>query len=241
MTIRQPELEDVIEQLIEQRVAQIHVSLPGRVESFNPDDNTVDVKPLIQRPLILQDGTDLAEALPVITAVPVRYPRGAGDQFALVWPLAQGDFVQLIFCERSIDLWLSGDGSDTDPVDLRKHDLSDAVAVPGLTPISQATPVEPDRVEMRFGATSIGVGDGVIDLGEKDAGDQAVLESKLQAELGKIQAQIDSIGIDLTSLAAHTHVSAAPGSPTGPPTPPPAGGQSYSPAATNSALVNISE
>ena len=44
-------------------------------------------------------------------------------------PIKSGDYVMLVFGERSIDKVLLS-GSEVDPDDLRKHSLNDAIAIP---------------------------------------------------------------------------------------------------------------
>ena len=44
----------------------------------------------------------------------------------------------LIFGERSLDQYMSSTNQVVDPLDLRMHDLSDAVAIPGCSPVVRA-------------------------------------------------------------------------------------------------------
>lgn len=139
---RIPTLTDVLRAAMDQRLADVHTALPGRIESYNADEQKADIKPLLKRPLVDENGDDIpSEILPIIPNVPIRFPRGGGGGsggFFISWPLVRGDFVELHFHERSIDQWKSSQGQDTDPVDLRMHDLSDAVACPGLYPFSKS-------------------------------------------------------------------------------------------------------
>lgn len=140
---RSPQLVEVLKAAIGQRLVDLHVSMPGRVEKYNLAEQKADIKPLLKRPLLTEDGTELeAESLPVLPDVPIVFPRGGGGgtgEFFISWPLAAGDLVHLVFCERSMDIWLSSkDGAEADPVDFRMHDLSDAVAYPGLYPFKKA-------------------------------------------------------------------------------------------------------
>ncbi|TQE99505.1 MAG: phage baseplate protein [Spiribacter salinus] len=105
--------------------SQLRVALPAQVESYDPGTQRASVKPLINRNYA--DGA-VAE-MPVIAGVPVVWPRGSGA--SLTMPLNRGDGVLLVFSDRSMDEWLGSGGAAT-PSDRRKHDLSDAIAVPGL-------------------------------------------------------------------------------------------------------------
>jgi hypothetical protein len=87
------------------------------------------VKPQLQEIQEAEDGTDRITALPVINGVPVVCLSGGG--FGLEFPVTVGDTCLLIFSDRSIDKW-AATGGDVDPEDLRRHHLSDAIAIVGL-------------------------------------------------------------------------------------------------------------
>lgn len=132
---RSPELVEVLRAAVEAGLQDLHTALPAKVEKYDAAKQKVDVKPLLKRNVQLDDGTELLEELPVITNVPVVFPRSTG--FKLTFPIAAGDHVLLVFIERSIDQFMEK-GDDTDPVDFRTHHLADAVAIPGFYP----TPVK---------------------------------------------------------------------------------------------------
>ena len=122
-----PSLPQVIQQGIEQALANVHTTMPGKVVAYNTAESTVDVQPHFKRKYV---GFD-AQTLPVIPRVPIAWPR-----FGNAWiriPIKVGDYVQLQFAERSLDRWMSR-GEPTDPEFPAKHALADAIAVPGLHP-----------------------------------------------------------------------------------------------------------
>lgn len=234
-TQRTPELEDVIRLALENFQASFHVALPGRIESYDESTQTANVKPLLKNSFIDADGVDVVEELPVINSVPVQFMRGGG--FFLSFPIVKGDHVLLVFNERSIDKFQTGSGDDTDPVDTRMHNLSDAVAIPGFYPDSKALgdAHQSNTVLGKDGSTQIHVADGKIELGAEASVDKASLDSKIQIELTRIASELAAL---TTHAATHVHpgVTAGPAS-TGvavpvPPTP-------GSPAATASTLVTI--
>lgn len=239
MTIqRTPELEDVLRLALANFQSSLHVSLPGRIESYDAATQTANVKPLLKNTFTDDDdGSNVVEVLPVISAVPVVFPRGGG--FMITFPLVKGDHCHLVFNERSIDKFQTGGGEDTDPVDTRMHNLSDAVAYVGFYPDSKALP-DADSNNMvigKSGSTQIHVADGKIELGEKASADKVSLDSKIQIELARIASELSALTI---FIAAHGHSGVTTGAGvSGPPvTPPPTPG---SPAATASALVTIKE
>lgn len=133
-----PRLIEVLRQSTQQAVSNIHTSMPGRIETYDAATQTASVKPLSVSTSIDVDGNITAEEYPVLVSVPVIFPRAGG--YYTTYPVAVGDFVLLLFCERSIDEYVSGPGEATEPWDVRMHDLSDAVAIPGFYPAQLAIP-----------------------------------------------------------------------------------------------------
>ena len=126
-TSRTPDMAELIRLAVSQAQGNIHTGLPGRIESYDVGEQKADIKPLLRRPLIASDGTELAaESLPILMDVPIHFARGGGG--FLSFPLAKGDLVHLFFVERSMDQWLDKNGEETTPADFRMHSLADAVA-----------------------------------------------------------------------------------------------------------------
>lgn len=134
MNSRTPTIVEVLDLHIKYKLAGVHCALPGRIETYDVTTQKADVKPLIFRKQIGANDSEITDELPVITGVPIVFPRGGG--FFLSFPLAPGDHVLLVFQDFSIDKWVTGSGGETDPIDTRTHHLSDAVAIPGLYPFS---------------------------------------------------------------------------------------------------------
>lgn len=130
-----PSEAEILRRFIEFRLADLHTATPGRIVAFDAAANTATVQPLLQRVYVDASGTETVSSAPLLKAVPVWFPRGGG--FRMTWDLAEGDVVLLVFCERSIDTWATS-GGEVDPKPRRKHDWSDAVAVPGLAPTEAA-------------------------------------------------------------------------------------------------------
>lgn len=132
-----PTLPKILELAINKRLLDLHVSMPASIESY--DGRKANVRPLLKRQL--RDGTDFE--FPIITNVPVIMPEASDSGMHL--PLAKGDTGTLLFCERSMDIWLV-QGGCINPKDFRKHDLSDAQFIPGLKPFNAGTVYDPDRL-----------------------------------------------------------------------------------------------
>jgi hypothetical protein len=118
-------LNDFIQQAIDSRLLDVHTSMIAQVEVYDAQTRKASVKPQLSRRL--RDDRELE--LPVINDVPVIWPGTSNSILSM--PLTKGDTVLIVFIERSIDEWLSL-GVLNSPEDKRRHDLSDAVAIPGL-------------------------------------------------------------------------------------------------------------
>lgn len=123
------QIVQLISNLVERKVLDLHTAIPGIVESFDPDKMCADVQIAIKRQFV--DGS--TEAVAVLPCVPVAMP--GGSSFANYHPLEKGDIVQLIFNERALDNFKLGDGGILDPSESpRFHNYMDAVAIPSLAP-----------------------------------------------------------------------------------------------------------
>ena len=141
-----PTLEKLIQNAIRAELLDLHTMLPARVEQYDSATQKASISPLLKKKYI--DGNVVQ--MPVINDVPVQWPSGGGAFIHM--PLEVGDVGMAIFSERSMDKWLSGDGGFVLPDDIRHHDISDAVFIPGVRTFSQAFGVpNPERATIKNG------------------------------------------------------------------------------------------
>lgn len=114
-------------------MSALRVSMPGIVQSFDPDTVTAVVQPAIKGYEPDSNGGNQSTTLPLLVDVPVVFPRGGGC--TLTFPVKAGDECLVVFADRCIDFWWQNGGVQ-EPVDDRVHDLSDAFCIVG--PQSQA-------------------------------------------------------------------------------------------------------
>ena len=119
--------------------AEVYTALPGRVEAYDQAEQKASVQPLLRRAYVNDEDVRVVETLPVIHGVPVMF-QSAGE-CSMSFPVRKGTSVLLLFAHGSLDRWLSKGGL-VDPEDDRKHDLNDAVAIPGLRPFSDPIPAD---------------------------------------------------------------------------------------------------
>ena len=162
-------LEGHLERFWDNRAEELHTALPGRVVRYESAHQTVDVEPTVRRSIPATDGSRVREPMPTIRAVPVAWPRAGG--FFVHMPIAAGDFVLLVCCERDLARWrVTGELSD--PIDRRSHHLSHAVAIPGLYPRTREladTPSDALVIGHEGGATIRIRDDGEIHVGSAAA------------------------------------------------------------------------
>lgn len=194
---RTPSLAEVIRLAIDNRLADVHVALPASVERYNPTLQLIDAKPLLRQMVEGEDGAEVSLSLPVVTNVPVIFPGASG--FRLTFPLAKGDVVLLVVSERSLDRWKTV-GGEVNPVDLRTHHISDAVAIPGLHPntkpwtgaaITHAT-IGKDggpQVELKSNEIVLGGGSAKVHREGDDVDPTSAMQTWMSQVAGYINAQ----------------------------------------------------
>lgn len=129
-------LSELIRQVINFELTEMHVCMPGKIESYNAGDNTATVKPTLSRRF--RGATEPIE-YPVIAKVPIVQPRTAKAR--INFPIEKGDLCLLIFADRNIENWLQSRGNEPKEVnDLRRHNLSDAFAILGGYPLELPAP-----------------------------------------------------------------------------------------------------
>lgn len=179
-----PTLADTLRRAVEHHLEGVHTSMPGVVVSYDHATQTATIRPTVRQ--LYHDpaaGQLVSQAYPDLPHVPILFPAAAAA--ALTFELAAGDPVILLFGEASTDEWRNGAAEDNTPVDPRRFDLSDAVAIPGGRPVGST--------DYAAGATVLRAND--IRLGSSAASDFVALSSRVLAELQSIFSQ----------LVAHTH------------------------------------
>jgi hypothetical protein len=125
-----PTLAAVILAAMEARLQSFWTALPAQVVAYDPASQLCSAQPVSRQGFKNESGKRQTATLPVVTDVPVAWPRGGG--FRLTFPLAPGDFVLLVFSSLAFDTWLLQGGANLDPGDDRRNTLSDAVAIAGI-------------------------------------------------------------------------------------------------------------
>ncbi len=218
-------LADNIKRGIDSRLKELHTSMPGIIETFNPATQIASVQPAIKR--VFRSVDDEKEILipidiPILINVPVVFPRGGG--FSLTFPIKKGDECLLMFCERSIDNWHQFGGVQL-PAATRFHSYSDATAFVGLSSINKKIPnYDNTNVQLKKddGSSQITIAaDGTMTLktntkvtidtpDSEFTGNVKILKNLEVVEDTTLSATVTSNGKDISDTHTHT------GSPTAP-------------------------
>ena len=128
---RQVSLQEVLTNAMDYHLADIYTSIPGVVVGIHSDLSgmRVDVQPSVA--MRNEDGDDVVDR-PAIINVPLHMP--VTQLGGLTYPIKKGNPVWLNFSMRGLDVWKKGKGESQAPSDLRRFDLSDCIAIPGVYP-----------------------------------------------------------------------------------------------------------
>jgi len=128
---RQVSLQEVLTNAMDYHLADIYTSIPGVVVGIHSDLSgmRVDVQPSVA--MRNEDGDEVVDR-PAIINVPLHMP--VTQLGGLTYPIKKGNPVWLNFSMRGLDVWKKGRGESQAPSDLRRFDLSDCIAIPGVYP-----------------------------------------------------------------------------------------------------------
>ena len=120
---RQQSLPLMVQTGIKSAIKELHTSIPGIIQEFDPVTQFAKVDIAIKR-IKASDGREVQ--IDPIVNVPVYFQRSGG--FEITFPILKGTECWVHFSERSLDNWKRF-GEIRRPIDLRFHDYQDAFAV----------------------------------------------------------------------------------------------------------------
>lgn len=122
-------LPELVRKAIAGALQDVHVALPGKVLSWDPNTNLADIQVMVQHSVWDDDNGRTYEDLGVLAGVPVKWPRAGG--FILTFPMQPGDTGELIFSSTPIGEWRSTNQSSK-PADASRHSIGWPTFSPGL-------------------------------------------------------------------------------------------------------------
>ena len=117
------EFANQINKTVQKAIGGVHTAMPGKIVAFDMETCLATVQPMekFKKP----DGSSID--FPQISGVPIVFPQSTNA--AIAWGIQPGDGCLLIFAESALDYWMYGKETDT----VLKFDLSNAIAIPGLS------------------------------------------------------------------------------------------------------------
>ena len=113
--------------LIARAVYDVRCCIPAIVQSYDPIKNTVEAQPAIREKMLDENNVESYLSLPLLINVPVIFL--GSDRYSIRFPIRKNDEVLILFSDLSIDnFWEKG--SVQNPIESRRHDLSDGIAIP---------------------------------------------------------------------------------------------------------------
>lgn len=127
-------LSDVIRQDVESILMMTYTSIPAIVKSHNTEKQTLTVQVATETPTYFGDNIAPVE----LDDVPVMFPQGS--DWVIAGKLEEGDAVLLVVPHYGVEEYLQGPkGKPGRPESVRRHDLNEAVALPGMFTFNEPT------------------------------------------------------------------------------------------------------
>lgn len=151
--------EETKEQLEEDNLtANMRVAIPAIVQAYYPETLTVDVQPAIKEWVSVGEGVSEASNLPLLVDCPVCFPQGGG--FMITFPIKPGDECLIIFADMCINSWwqngCKGTNGEINPQtqeEIRRHDLSDGMAIFGMTSVPNVGTIDNENMTINGSGT----------------------------------------------------------------------------------------
>lgn len=195
---RTPTFAEVIRKGARYELGAVHTIVITTVQSYNREENTADVKPVIN-----ESFGDQTQEFPVIPRVPVHFPEWG--PFTIRAPLQEGQEVLLLINERSMDEWLLEGRTNVDPSDKRRFNLSDGVILAGIRPFPDA--LVPREGEMTIGSSSLEIRlseDGSFAVEDGEGNELMDLIGNFLDETESLRSQTESIASNIASSTVAT-------------------------------------
>lgn len=192
-TLTTPTFTKFIRAAIRKDILNVHTSVPGKIKTYDETKQKASVVPLLKKKW--RDSSGTLGDLPVLNNVPVFSWSCNNRKTFIHLPLKPGDLGMIMFCDRSIDNYLSSspqEGREVEPTwhnSPRHHDLSDAWFIPGILPFEISLQnISPDDIIIKNNKLTINIApDGKITI-ENDSNELIETLSTLIQNL--INAQV---------------------------------------------------
>jgi hypothetical protein len=198
--------------LIDQYDFDLRVCSPGIIQSFNSDEMTAVVQVAIKELVQVGDEVQTIAIKPLLD-VPVIVIGGGG--FAITTPIVEGDECLVFFGDTCIDSWWKLGGTQ-EPMDVRRHDLSDGFALVGprslkklIQDLSQSgIQIRNDDgtnyIELTDDRVGLVFGNNVVEV-DADGAKITVGESEVEVTASGVTIKGGTVTISEKVFLLHTH------------------------------------
>ncbi len=143
-------------QLYENIIKKVNFNLrcciPGVIQQYDPKTNTASIQPAIREEIVNEDNTVQYMNLPILVNVPIIFPSCSIGSIKML--LKQGDECLVLFSDLSIDnFWKYANVQN--PIEVRRHDLSDGIAIPCVLSQPNTKPFNGTGMEITSGNSKI--------------------------------------------------------------------------------------
>lgn len=183
-------LGELITQYIDYKQEGVNTAIPAIILAVKEEGRQllVDVQPSVS--IVAEGGVVVAQAS--ILNVPMQQP--ASSVAGMVFPVAVGDTVLLVFSQRAIDTWKYGSGSPTAPSDARKFNRKDCVAIPCIFPTSKSVANE-NRQGPDYAAGDVAIynkkGGASVEIILKQSGD-IIINSPGKVKVNCVDSEVNA-------------------------------------------------
>ena len=171
---------------------KLKVSFPAKVTSVNKN-GTVNIQPVIREKLLSSSNRVSYVNLPIIPNVPICWPSAGG--YSITFPINIGDECLAVISDQSFDNWWLYGGVQN-PIEYRRHDLTDAIAIFGPKSIPNTLP-GPQGLTLR-GPKGKGIEilkDGSINILSGTGASLVIKGDNITAKVGSSSLQVTAEGV----------------------------------------------
>lgn len=200
-----PSVASVMRAMLDTFGAGLRMAVPGIIQSFNATNQTVTVTVALTDSARIE-GNLTPISIQTLQDVPICIPQNS--DFAITFPVQPNDECLLVFCDQDIDSWFQSGGANNAPISSRRHNISDAIAILGITSQpNKITDYATDALEIRSsdGSTKVRMNASTITVqGET----QVTVTAPTVSITGSTRVTIDgneNTTIDGKIFLLHTH------------------------------------
>lgn len=140
------------EDIIKKVGFNLRCCIPGIIQSYDSIHNTATIQPAIREEIVNEDNTVQYMNLPILVNVPIIFPSCSAGSIKIL--LKQGDECLVLFSDLSIDnFWKYANVQN--PIEVRRHDLSDGIAIPCVLSQPNTKPFNGTEMEITSGDSKI--------------------------------------------------------------------------------------